>query len=247
MPNRYNQGYPQYKISFGGPMTSAVKGIIILNVIVFLAELLVINAGGARGFGAMLDVLALSPSSVFQRFFIWQLVTYMFLHDPSGVWHILFNMLILWMFGSDIERVWGPRRFLRYYLITGIGAALMNCLFKQPETIGASGAVFGVIVAFAMIFPNRTILFMFIFPLKARQFALLLAAMELYNLGAFTSDGVARIAHLGGALTGYMMLKGFWSPRRIWDDVKWRMRRRRFTTISREKERSDKDRFYPFH
>jgi len=247
MPPRHEYGGPQqYRVSFGGPVTPAVRIIIIINVAVFLFELIVAGAGGAGALDSLFDWVALTPATVFTKLFVWQLVTYMFLHSPFGIWHILFNMLILWMFGSDIERVWGTRRFVRYYLITGIGAGLANCIFWQPRTIGASGAIFGVIVAFAMLFPTRKILFMFIFPLSARQFALLLAAIELINLGAFSPDGVARLAHLGGALTGYLLIRGFWDPRQVWYDLKWRIRRRRFRTITRQGDRDD-DRFYPFH
>ncbi|MFQ5700810.1 MAG: rhomboid family intramembrane serine protease [Acidobacteriota bacterium] len=249
MPPRYDPGYAPYRFSFGGLMTPAIKILIIINAAVYLFELIVFNMGGGP---AMLHVLALDPALVFGKLFVWQLVTYLFLHSPSGPWHLVFNMIILWMFGSDIERVWGARRFTRYYLLTGVGAGMMNCLFnyllnKPWPTIGASGAIFGVIVAYAMLFPNRTILFMLIFPMKARQFAILLAAIELISLGAFTQDGVARLAHLGGALTGYLLLKGLWNPRRIWDDLRWKLRRRRFKTISRDDRHADRDRFYPFH
>jgi len=253
MPPRYEHGGPsQYRVSFGGPITPAVRALIIINVAVFLMELVVAGTGGEAALGRMLEWFALTPADVFTKLFIWQLVTYMFLHSPAGIWHILFNMLILWMLGSDVERAWGAKRFVRYYLITGIGGGLAHCLFWQPMTIGASGAVFSVIVAFAMLFPTRTILFMFIFPLTARQFALLLTAIELVSLGAFTPDGVARLAHLGGALTGFLLIRGFWDPRQIWYDVKWRLRRRRFRMISRQQDEQDRkqrdrDRFYPFH
>ncbi len=249
MPPRYDYGGPQhYRVSFGGPVTPAVKIIIVINVALFLIELVIAGAGGEAALNGFFDWLALTPSAVFTKLFVWQLVTYMFLHSPFGIWHLLFNMLFLWMLGGDIERVWGTRRFVRYYLITGVGAGLANCLFWQPRTIGASGAIFGIIVAFAMLFPTRTILVMFIFPLSARQFALLLTAIELISLGAFSPDGVARLAHLGGALTGYLLIKGFWDPRQVWYDLKWRLRRRKFRTIRRDDDRPDgDDRFYPFH
>jgi len=251
MPPRYEHGGPnQYRVSFGGPITTAVKAIIIINVAVFVMELIVAATGGEDGLLTLFEWFALTPSLVFTKLHIWQLVTYMFLHSPQGIWHILFNMLILWMLGSDVERTWGATRFARYYLITGIGGGLAHCLFWQPMTIGASGAVFGIIIAFAMLFPRRTVYFMGLFPLTARQLALLLTAIELLSLGAFTADGVARLAHLGGALTGFLLIRGFWDPRQVWYDLKWRLRRRRFRMITRQDERSrgnDKDRFYPFH
>ncbi|HET9480303.1 MAG TPA: rhomboid family intramembrane serine protease [Candidatus Polarisedimenticolia bacterium] len=246
MPPRYEYGQ-QYRVSFGGPLTPGVKALIIANVAVFILELFIRRVGETL----WLDTLywfALNPMLVFTRLYLWQLVTYMFMHSPDGIFHILFNMLVLWMFGGEIERVWGTRRFVGYYLICGIGGAVANCAFAfmQPQTIGASGAIFGIIVAYGLLFPARTILFWMIFPMSARQFALLLGAIELVSLGAFSPDGVARFAHLGGALTGYLLIKGRWDPRRWLQDLRWRLRRRRFRTIDRD-GRGDRDRYYPFH
>ncbi len=244
MPPRYQQDVP--RISFGGPLTPGVKVLLIVNVAIFVLELFI--ARMEEAWPLFLQTFALNPRAVFLQFKVWQLVTYMFLHSPESVFHILFNMLVLWMFGCDVERVWGTRRFVRYYLITGVGAAITNCAFAfmQPQTLGASGAIFGVIVAYGMVFPHRTILFWGIFPMSARQFALLLGAIELLTLGALSADGVARFAHLGGALTGYILIKGLWDPRRLIADLRWRMRRRRFRAIDRD-DRRDKDRFYPYH
>jgi len=252
MPSRFEYG-PQYRISFGGPLTPAVRILLIVNVAVYLAELFVVRLGGPEAWKATLDLFALNPVRVFTEFFVWQLVTYMFLHAPGSIFHILFNMLILYMLGCEIERFWGPKRFLRYYFLCGVGAGIANCAFAmlQSQTVGASGAIFGLIVAYAMLFPTRTFLFWGIFPLTARQLALLLTAIELVSLGALSPDGVARFAHLGGALTGYLILKGMWDPRRLLSDLRWRIRRRRFKTVgrggSRSSDASDNDRFYPYH
>lgn len=245
MPPRYGHGQQSYRISFGGPLTPAIKIIIMINVAVFLLELIILNAGGPEGLATVFDWVALDASDVFTKLQVWQLVTYMFLHSPGDIFHLAWNMLLLWMLGGDVERTWGSRRFARYYLITGIGAGLANCVFTQPLTIGASGGVFGVIIAFAMLFPTRTILLMGIFPISARQLALILVVIELFSLGALSADGVARIAHLGGALTGYLIIKGGWDPRQIWYNIRWKMRRRRFKTIERDDK--DDDRFYPYH
>ncbi|HET6373054.1 MAG TPA: rhomboid family intramembrane serine protease [Candidatus Polarisedimenticolia bacterium] len=248
MPSRYVQD-GQYRISFGGPLTPAVKGLIIANVAVYFLELVVKGYFQADVWDAVLAAFALNPPLVFKSLFLWQLVTYMFMHSPGSVFHILFNMLVLWMFGGEIERIWGPSRFVRYYLICGMGGGLLNCAFAPlSQTVGASGAIFGVIVAYGMLFPTREILFWGIFPMSARQFTILLALIELFSLGAFSSEGVARFAHLGGALTGYLLVKGTWDPRRLLRDIRWRIRRRRFRTIDRdEPRRSRSDRDYPFH
>ncbi|HKY31934.1 MAG TPA: rhomboid family intramembrane serine protease [Candidatus Polarisedimenticolia bacterium] len=246
MPSRYDDR-PQYRVSFGGAMTPAVKTLILINVAVYVLELFIKGIGGDEPHDLWQSLFALNPVEVFQRFRVWQLVTYMFMHSINGLFHILFNMLVLWMFGSEIERVWGARRFARYYLITGVGAGIVNCAFvMQSRTVGASGAIFGLIVAYAMLFPTRTILFWGIFPMTARQFALLIGAIELITLGAFSPDGVARFAHLGGALTGYILMRGFWDPRSLIADIRWRIRRRRFRTISKRGE-GGRDRSYPFH
>ncbi len=245
----YQYGRQRYGISFGGPLTPAVKTLIIINVAVYVLELFVAGIGGEGAWEAMLDLFALNTVQLVHGY-VWQLVTYMFMHSPTSIFHILFNMLILWMFGCEIERFWGTRRFTRYYLITGVGAGIVNCAFSflpQTRTLGASGAIFGLIVAYGMLFPTRTILFWGIFPMTARQFALLLGAIELVTIGALSPDGVARFAHLGGALTGYILIKGFWDPRRFISDLRWRIRRRRFRTISRGDSRRDDDRGYPYH
>lgn len=249
MPFAHSYG-PPHRFSMGGGLTSAVRSLLIVNVAVFVLELFVLGAGSNEAWDTTLSWFALNPRAVFLQGRVWQLVTYMFMHSPDSVFHILFNMLILWMFGCEVERVWGAARFLRYYLITGVGAAIMNCafVFMQAQTIGASGAIFGLIVAYAVLFPTRTILFWGIFPMSARAFALLLGAIELVSLGALSPDGVARFAHLGGALTGYIMLKGFLTPRRLVEEIRWRIRRRRFRIMQREDaRRADRDRFHPFH
>jgi membrane associated rhomboid family serine protease len=141
---------------------------------------------------------------------IWQLATYMFLH--YDLWHLLFNMFALWMFGSSIEEAWGPREFLKYYFFTGIMAGLMSFLVSIGQnviTIGASGAIFGILVAFGMLYPNRIILAFFFFPMRAKNFVLLFAGLELWMTieAGPHAGGVARFAHLGGMLFGYLYLK----------------------------------------
>jgi membrane associated rhomboid family serine protease len=153
-------------------------------------------------------VLGLVPSAVLGRGFIWQIVTYMFLH--GNLIHILFNMLFLWMMGSEIERLWGSREFLKYYMITGGGAGLVNVLVQPRSTIptiGASGAIFGLIIAFALTFPDREILLYFFIRIKAKYFAVLVGLLELLALFLLPSAPIARFAHLGGLVIGYVYLR----------------------------------------
>ncbi len=136
----------------------------------------------------------------------WQLVTYMFLH--ANFMHILFNMFALWMFGMELENIWGSKKFFTYYMVCGIGAGLSNLLLAPligavGPTVGASGAIFGVLIAFGMMFPDRPIFIYFLLPIRARYFVLLYILMELYFGVTGTSDGVAHFAHLGGAAVGF--------------------------------------------
>jgi membrane associated rhomboid family serine protease len=225
------------RIGLGGRITPGVKGLIIANVAVFGLQVLSNLVGGVR----LEASFGLQPPMVFQGLAVWQLVTYMFLHATGWLTHLLLNMLMLWMFGTEVERLWGTRTFLRYYFICGVGAALVTCLvFWNSNTIGASGAVFGVMLAYAMAFPRRQILFWFIFPMQARSFVLLCVGIELFSLMGL-QDGVAHTAHLGGMLFGYLYLKRAWRLREAWRDLRWRLRRRRFRVMRGEDDR------YPFH
>lgn len=151
-----------------------------------------------------------------EGFEIWQILTYMFLH--GGLMHLFFNMFALWMFGMELENLWGSKKFLLYYLTCGIGAGLSN-LFIAPlfapaaPTVGASGAVYGVLIAFGVLFPDRPIFIFFLLPIRARYFVILYICLELYAGITGTSDGIAHFAHLGGAAVGFAYLlaerKGF--------------------------------------
>jgi membrane associated rhomboid family serine protease len=151
---------------------------------------------------------------VIHRFWVWQLATYMFLH--GGIFHILFNMLALWMFGTDLERRWGTRYFLKFYFVTGIGAGALTVLvsllpfeFAQhlqgAIIIGASGAVYGLLLAYAMYFPERTII-LYVFPLPAKIFVAIAGAIALFS-SLSDAGGLANATHLGGLLIGYLLLK----------------------------------------
>ncbi|MEO8210179.1 MAG: rhomboid family intramembrane serine protease, partial [bacterium] len=143
----------------------------------------------------------------------WQLFTYMFLH--ADFFHLLFNMFALWMFGAELENTWGQKRFLTYYLICGVGAGLCNLLIAplfgpSAPTIGASGAIFGVLVAFGYLFPNRNIYIYGLIPIKAKYLVTLYMLAELFFSGAGSSDNIAHFAHLGGGIVGLIYLLIFY-------------------------------------
>lgn len=202
--------YPRYgDVSYGfgpGGLSPAIKILIIVNVVAFLVSLVV---------PVVKLHLGLSPSSVYGQLTIYQLVTYMFLHADVG--HILFNMLALWMFGTDLERTWGTRFFTKYYFVTGIGAGIVTVLWALSPlpfsdalaysiVIGASGAIYGVLLAYGMYFPHRVILLFLLFPVQAKYAVMIFGAIAfIFSLDA-GGGGVAHTAHLGGLIVGYVYL-----------------------------------------
>jgi membrane associated rhomboid family serine protease len=203
---RYSSPYAS-SFSFGpGPISTALKSIVAVNVVVFLVQAVV---------PSLTFTFGLMPAAVYGRFQVWQLVTYMFLH--AGLFHILFNMLALWMFGGELERLWGTRYFLKFYFVTGIGAAALTVLFsltpfsfaqqlQHSIVIGASGAIYGLLLAYAMYFPDRPIYMYFVFPIPAKYFVAIMGALAFYS-SVSDSSGIANATHLGGLLIAYLFLK----------------------------------------
>jgi len=190
-----------------------IKALLITNVAVFVLQYVFLGfltIGGVSVQRFVMAYFALQPLET-GLFYPWQLISYQFMH--GGVWHLFFNMLALWMFGSELESIWGSRRFLTFYLLAGIGAGLAQIAVSSffpgygGPTVGASGAIQGVMIAFGFMFPDRPILmFPIFFPIPAKIFVLLWIGIDLIS-GLMGSDGVAHFAHLGGALTGYMLLR----------------------------------------
>jgi len=186
------------------PVTQA---LIVINVLVFFAD-------SVLG-GSLASLLALWPFG--PRFLPWQLITYAFVH--AGLPHLLFNMYGVYLFGGDVERVWGTRRFLSYYLTCTLSAAALQLLVTtltgaDYPTVGASGAVFGLLLAYARLFPSRRLMLLFLpLPLPAPLFVAVYGALELLLGVTGTQEGVAHFAHLGGLVGGYFFMR-FWKPRR---------------------------------
>lgn len=185
-----------------------VKWLLIANIAVFVAHFL---SAQAR-LSWLFDWAALVPSHVVHGR-LWELVTYMFLHSLGSFWHILINMLMLYMFGADLERTWGTERFLRYYFFCGAGAGVCvvagNYLNGTPNvmTIGASGAIYGLLLAFGMLYPDRQILFSFLFPIPAKYFVMILGGIAFLSTFGSSGGGVSHVAHLGGMLFGFLYLR----------------------------------------
>jgi membrane associated rhomboid family serine protease len=203
--------YPRYSdvsYSFGpGGLSPAIKILLIVNVVVYLVSLVV---------PTLVLQLGLSPRALFEQFAVYQLLTYMFLHGDIG--HLLVNMLGLWMFGTELERTWGTRFFTKYYFVTGVGAGLITLLWALSPlpfadsihysvVIGASGAIYGILLAYAMYFPHRTIYLYFVFPIPAKYFVMIIGAITFLSSIGAGGSGVAHTAHLGGLIVGYVYLK----------------------------------------
>ncbi len=189
----------------GGRMPPGVKALLIANCAVFAVQFL--TFGRLNGFFAY---FALTPVDVVKHFFIWQLVSYMFLH--GGIFHIVFNMLALWWFGTELEGAWGTEKFLRFYFLVGglagICVVIADYLFANPNiaTIGASGAIYGILAASAVLWPDRVLLFNFLFPLKMKYYVLIIGAIAFFNSFNVNSP-VSEIAHLTGLIWGYLLMK----------------------------------------
>lgn len=191
-----------------------LKSLIIINVVVYLFENFVLRVfyfGNVSLAEYFIKYLYLWPLGEGSNFFVWQLISYQFIH--GGFMHLFFNLFALWMFGAELENLWGSKRFLFYYLISGIGAGIIQLyvapMFSSPApTIGASGAIYGILLAFGLTFPDRPIfMFPLFIPIPAKFFVLIFAAIELLTGVTSSGGGVAHFAHLGGALTGFLLIK----------------------------------------
>lgn len=211
-------GTPRIRFDWRSFITPAVKYLVLTCAGIFLLQTLVeIFFGRLAAYHQITLRFGLVPSGVVPGLRIWQPVTYIFLH--GGIFHLLINMLMLWMFGRELEQVWGKKRFLNYFFLCGIGAGLIIVLVqsipmiwgRQPSdvpTIGASGAIFGILIANAILLPDRQI---WLFPLPImipmRPFVAVMAAIEFFATLGASSDGVSHFCHLGGMLVGWLYLR----------------------------------------
>lgn len=208
------------KFSFFPPV---IKNLIIINVAVFLIEMLgrqVTLGNGLSVYEVIVKYFALLPLGgitlrngigeiIHWNFYPWQLITYQFMH--GGFWHIALNMFFLWMFGIEVENLWGSKKFLTFYLMCGIAAGISQLIFPPllnesvGYTIGASGGIFGVLIAFAMLFPERYLYVWFLIPVKAKYLIAFFVVLEFFSINSPGSD-IAHLAHLGGALAGFIYM-----------------------------------------
>lgn len=200
--------YKNTSFSFGQKeLSPAIKKILLINGAVFLLMMLFASR-------IWLDIFGLNPASVIFKLQIWQPLTYMFMH--GGFWHLFMNMFMLWMFGTELEHLWGSKSFMRFYMITGIGSgffSLVPYLFNvistgasySPVIIGASGAVYGVLLAYALSFPNRTVLVYFVLPMKVKNLMIIMGIITFLSIGS--GGSIAHITHFGGIVVAWIYLK----------------------------------------
>lgn len=195
----------------GGGITPAVKALLISIVAMFVVQL--VCARGLAQPRPLEPWLALWPVQVFEHLWLWQLVTPMFLHDIGSIWHVLFNGWMLFMFGPLVERHYGTKRFLWLYLIAGllgnIAFAVVGYLSQLPTfAVGASGAISGVVVACALLYPSLQVLLFGIVPMRMATMAVLVIALDVWQVLASPQGVTGSLAHLGGALVGLMFVRG---------------------------------------
>jgi membrane associated rhomboid family serine protease len=241
--------YRNYRVSFNLFITPGIQALLIATAAVFLAQVLIYTYAGQSAYNTMLKWFGLVPAGVVPLLRIWQPITYLFLHDVVSIWHILINMFMLWMFGRELELLWGRNRFLRYYFLCGVGAGLINVVVKtvplafggslsMVPTIGASGAIFGILIANAILFPDRQIV-LFPIPIKMRMRTYVFAMIALEFLGTLGSggDNVSHICHLGGILVGWLYLRRgsfLYRARNRFADWKHQRTRRKFEVYMRD-------------
>ena len=192
--------------AFGGAaggmrITPWVKRLLIANAVVFLVTV-------AVGYGPMADLFAFSPDRLLTR--PWGMLTYMFVH--AGLWHLLINLLFIFFFGPPLESRWGSDLFIKFYLICGLGGVLLSFVFSGASIVGASAACYGILLAFAMIWPNATVYIWGLVPVKVKWLVIFMVALSFASAIGPTRDGVAHLAHLGGAVAGFLLLQSGLMP-----------------------------------
>lgn len=237
------------------PLTPVVKKLIIANLVIWIGGVLILQ-GMIFGGDTLFKYFALVPHTVITEFWVWQLFTYMFLHS-NGVFHVLFNMLSLWWFGAELEQRWGPRFFLSYYITCGVGAGVIyligslvyylstgNVSSMLAPLVGASGATYGLLLAYAMLFGERQIYFMMLFPMKAKYFAMIIGAIEMVTLmDSGMGSQTANLAHLGGIIVGFVFLHftAWWRTRMSASAIAKRGRKLKLVVNNDRKPPSDED------
>ena len=208
--------------------TDAIKILIIINVGMYLLQIITVSQLN------MIRIFGLSAETIWPL--IWQPITYMFMH--GGVWHVAINMFVLWMFGTELETIWGKNEFLKYYFVTGIGSGIIWLLFNiggfNAILIGASGAIYGILMAYGLMFPNRIVYVYFLFPVKVKWFVIFIGAIAFFS-SMGTGSNISHLTHLSGMLIGYLYLR--FSDR--WRNIMFIARKKIVEMKSMQKDRNN--------
>lgn len=205
-------------------MTPWVKRLILANAVAFILLYWV----QIIPWRATVAYLGFNVTEVYKE--PWTIITYMFVH--AGFLHVFFNMLMLFFFGPPLEERWGGKEFIKYYLICGVGGALFTLLFGGGTIVGASGAIYGIMLAYALNWPDSLIWIYAIFPVKAKYLVLFLGALSFFFAFSGPADGIAHFAHLGGLVVGFVYLKKGWQVEARWEAAKKRLRKRKFSVVA---------------
>ncbi len=182
--------------------TEAIKLIVSINFLIFILQ----SLSGMEDL--LFSVFGIVPSRTFGKLMLWQPFTYLFFH--GGIWHVLINMFVLWMFGSELEKYWGKREFLKFFFITGVGSGLVTILFSLGSSIpvvGASGAIYGVLLAYGLLFPNRLVYLYFLIPIKVKYLVILIGTVTFFSSLNPEQSSVSHLTHLSGMVIGFIYLR----------------------------------------
>lgn len=219
------------------------RGIFLATIAAFVAQIILKTALGAKGYEGIVDTLGLMPDKMLKGLYVWQLVTYLFLHSLDSPFHIFFNMFIFAMFAPEVERALGRERFGILYFGCGIVAAVISCivmsLYGEGDitVIGASGAILGVLAAYGSLFPDRIVRLLMLFPMKAKHLVWLIAGLEVLSMFFAGQSDVAYITHVGGLAAGFLFIRYRWALRGI-----TRRRVHRRNNRARESDRQIRER-----
>jgi membrane associated rhomboid family serine protease len=218
-----NRGKPTMQFSPMVPVTPVVKYLLMANIGIWVVIELILGKIILGDSELVPHVFGLVPTNVVHNFFVWELFTYMFIHALNP-FHILFNMLLLWWLGSELEQRWGSKFFAVFYVVSGVGAAVFYLIgvvlyalvnsgvapVWSTPVIGASGAIFGLMLAYGVIFGERIVYFMMMFPMRAKYFVMILGAVEIVTLlNNGLGNDVANLAHIGGIASGFLFLQAY--------------------------------------
>ena len=210
---QFNPGEVAYKPQL---FTDAIKILVSVNFCIYILQ----SVSGKED--VFFRLFGLVPSTFMSDLMLWQPFTYMFFHAPFyssvGISHILLNMLGLWVFGRELEQAWGKTKFLRYYFITGIGSGLITYFFQMGSdnpVIGASGAVYGILLAYGVSYPNRMLYIWRLIPVRSMWLVIIMGSIAFFGLLG-NADGISHVTHISGMVIGYVLLKKKWRWRDIW-------------------------------